>query len=293
MTNTGVDIGITSHNLSTRYFTWTTSLEYSMYKNVLNKLNTPGAALFGKSQDFSPQTLTETTAGHSVGQFIGYKTNGLYRSMADLNSGPTPILPVGLTGTWLGDVRYVDVNGDKQITSADQTFIGSPLPKFTYGMTNTFTYRGFDLSIFFSGVYGDKIFNYSRIQDEALYDVYENGLTTLLNHYSATNPNGALPRYNQYNQDNLVISDRYIESGSYLRIQNVTLGYNLPAKWAGKVKMSRLRVYLSAQNLYTFTKYSGYDPEIGGFNSSVYSLNIDYGHYPVPRTLTVGANVEF
>jgi hypothetical protein len=115
----------------------------------------------------------------------------------------------------------------------------------------------------------------------------------MLNRYSASNPNGALPRFNMYNQDNLAISDRWVESGSYLRIQNVTVGYNLPAKWARTVKMSRLRVYASGQNLYTFTKYSGYDPEIGSFNGGVTSMNIDYGHYPNPRTLTIGANVEF
>ena len=213
--------------------------------------------------------------------------------MADLNSGPTPVLPVGLTGTWLGDIRFKDINGDKAITSADQTYIGNPNPKFTYGMTNTFTYKGFDLSVFITGVYGDKIFNYSRMQDENLFDVYENQLSTVLDRYTATNPNGKLPRYNQYNQDNLVVSDRYIESGSYLRIQNLALGYNVPAKWASKAKMSHARVYISAQNLHTFTKYSGYDPELGAYNGSILSMNIDYGHYPNPRTFTVGADIDF
>ncbi len=293
MTNTGLDLGITSHNIASRSFTWNTSLEFSTYKNMLNKLTAPGTALFGKSQDFAPVTLTETTAGHPVGESVGYKTNGLYRSQDELNSGPTPMLPVGLKGTWLGDIRYVDVNHDGVINSSDQTFIGNPNPKFTYGMTNTFAYKGFDLSVFIQGVYGDKVLNYTRTQDEALYDVYENGLSTMLNRYSATNPNGALPRFNMYNQDNLAISDRFIESGSYLRIQNITLGYNLPAKWASTVKMSRCRIYVTGQNIYTFTKYSGYDPEIGAFNGAVTSMNIDYGHYPTPRTFTVGANVEF
>jgi hypothetical protein len=203
------------------------------------------------------------------------------------------LAPVGLTGTWLGDIRYKDLDGDKAITSADQTFIGNPNPKFTYGMTNSFTYKAFDLSVFISGVYGDKIFNYSRTQDEADYDVYENQLSTVMNRYRPSNINGSLPRYNQYNQDNLTISDRWVESGSYLRIQNLTVGYNLPSKFASKVKMSHCRIYLSGQNLYTFTKYSGYDPEIGAFNGGVTSMNIDYGHYPNPRTLTVGANVTF
>ncbi|HEY4148303.1 MAG TPA: TonB-dependent receptor [Chitinophagaceae bacterium] len=293
MTNKGIDIGITSHNIVSKGFEWKTTLEYSMYKNVLDRLTNPGATLFGKSADFAPVTLTATTAGQAVGQFFGYQTNGLYRTMTDLNNGPTPQLPVGLTGTWLGDIRYKDLNGDKKITSADETFIGNPNPKFTYGMTNSFTYKGFDLSIFISGVYGDQIFNYSRTQDESLYNVYQNQLNTVMNRYTATNTGAKLPRYNQYNQDNLIISDRWIEDGSYLRIQNVTLGYNVPVKWAARAKMTACRIYLSAQNLYTFTKYSGYDPEVGAFNGNIETMNIDYGHYPNPRTLTIGANLEF
>src|SRR5665213_397848 len=280
MTNTGIDIGITSHNIQNKNFTWNTSLVFSHYKNVLDKLNSPGAILFGKSQAFAPVTLTESLAGQSVGSFYGFVTNGLYRSQSDLDKGPTPTLPVGLTGTWLGDIRYKDLNGDNAITSADQTFIGSPDPKFTYGLTNSFSFKGFDLSIFLTGVYGDKIFNYSRLETESLFSVYQNQLTTVMNRYTAKNLNGALPRYNQYNNNNLKISDRYIEDGSYLRIQNVSIGYNLPTALINKAKIASCRVYVSGQNLYTWTKYSGYDPELGGYNGSVLNRNIDYGHYP-------------
>jgi TonB-dependent starch-binding outer membrane protein SusC len=293
MTNTGIDIGITSHNIQTKDFTWTTVAIFSRYKDVLNKLNAPGAILFGKSQAFAPFTLTETLPGQSVGAFYGFVTNGLYRSMDDLNKGPAPTLPVGLTGTWLGDIRYKDLNNDKAITSADQTFIGSPDPKFTYGLTNSFSYKGFDFSFFLTGVYGDKIFNYSRLETESLFSVFQNQLTTVMDRYTAATPNGKLPRYNQYNNNNLKISDRYIEDGSYLRIQTVSLGYNLPAAIINRAKISSFRVYVSGQNLHTFTKYSGYDPEIGAFNYNVLTRNIDYGHYPNPRSLTVGANVVF
>jgi hypothetical protein len=114
-----------------------------------------------------------------------------------------------------------------------------------------------------------------------------------MDRYTSTNPNGSLPRYNQYSQNNLIISDRYIEDGSYLRIQNVSLGYNFPVKWVSHVKMTSCRIYVSGQNLYTFTKYSGYDPELGAYNNNVILQNIDYGHYPNPRSLTVGANIVF
>ncbi len=148
--------------------------------------------------------------------------------MNDLNSGPAPVLPVGPTGTYLGDIRYKDLDGDKKITSNDQTYIGNPNPKFTYGLTNTFYYKGIDLSIFLQGVYGDQIFNYSRTETEALYSVYTNQLSTVLDRYTATTPNGKLPRFNPFSSTNLKISDRYVESGSYLRIQNISIGYTLP-----------------------------------------------------------------
>jgi len=293
MTNTGIDLGITTHNITNKNFTWSTTIIFSHYKNVLDKLTTPTAALYGKSIAFAPQTLTVTQAGQSVGNFYGFVTDGLYRSQSELNSGPAPELPVGVQGTWLGDIRYKDLNGDKKITSADQTFLGSPDPKFTGGFTNSFTYKAFTLSIFLTGVYGDKIFNYSRLEDEALFSVYQNQLTTVMDRYTATNPGGTLPRYNQFNKNNLKISDRYIEDGSYLRIQNVAFGYNLPTKLISKIKMASARIYVSGQNLYTFTKYSGYDPELGSYNGNVLNRNIDYGHYPNPRSVTVGANIEF
>lgn len=294
MTNTGIDIGISSHNISNANFTWTTKLEFSHYKNVLNKLNSAQAALYGKSQDFAPVTLTVTKAGHqSVGSFYGFVTDGLYRSQKDLTDGPVPMLAVDPQGTWLGDIRYKDLDGNDTITTADQTYIGNPNPKFTYGITNQFTYKNFDLSIFLTGVYGDQIFNYTRTQTEADYNVYLNQLTTVINRYTVSNPNGKLPRYNQWNNNNLKISDRFIESGSYFRIQNISLGYNLPKKWISKIKMSSARIYASAQNVYTFTKYSGYDPELGSFNGNVLNMNIDYGHYPNPRSLTIGANIQF
>jgi TonB-dependent starch-binding outer membrane protein SusC len=293
MTNTGVDLGITSHNIQSKNFTWSTIVIFSHYKNILDKLNAPGAILFGKSQAFAPVTLTETLKGQSVGSFYGFVTDGLYRSMDDLTKGPTPSLPVGLTGTWLGDIRYKDLDGDGKITSADQTFIGNPNPKFTYGFTNNFSYKGIDLSVFLTGVYGNQIYNYSRMETESMFNVFSNQLSTVLNRYTAANPNGDLPRYDQYNQNNLKISDRFIESGSYLRIQNVSLGYNLPARLINRAKIASFKIYISGQNLHTFTKYKGYDPEIGAYNTSVLNMNIDYGHYPNPRSLTIGANIVF
>jgi hypothetical protein len=118
-------------------------------------------------------------------------------------------------------------------------------------------------------------------------------MITVMDRYTSTNTNGVLPRYNPYNANNLRISDRFIEDGSYLRIQNISFGYNLPKNLISKAKLTNAKFYISVQNMYTFTKYKGYDPELGSFNNSVTNMNIDYGHYPNPRTFTVGGNFEF
>ena len=173
------------------------------------------------------------------------------------------------------------------------TFIGSPLPKFTWGFTNTLNYKDFDLSVFLQGSQGAKAYNFLRWQLEGLNNAYTNQLRTVNDRYTPENPNGALPRFSNTNKNNIAMSDRYVEDASYLRIQNITLGYRLPKTLLNKVKMGNLRIYGSVQNLKTFTKYSGYDPEIGAFNNSIKLMNVDTGHYPNPRTFTLGANVQF
>jgi hypothetical protein len=232
--------------------------------------------------------------GKPLGSFYGYVTDGLYHSQDELQNSPKPAgLTVAPGSLWLGDIKYKDLNGDGVIDDKDVTTIGNPNPKFTYGMTNTFSFKGVDLSVFLYGSYGGQIFNYTRRQTEAMNTPYNNQLATVLNRYTPTNTNATLPRYNQWTNNNLKISDRYIESGSYLRIQNVSLGYSLPKNIVSKAKMASARFYVSVQNLHTFTKYSGYDPELGALNNSVTFMNVDNGHYPIPRTYTVGANIEF
>ena len=300
MTNTGIDINLTSYNIQHKDFTWKTTVIFSRYKNLLEKLNAPGALLRGVEQDYtgSASVVNITQAGRAVGTFYGYVTDGLFRNMSELNNGTNWGLAVGPQGVYLGDIRYKDISGpngkpDGKIGSEDVTFIGDPNPKFTYGITNSFSYKGIDFSFFLQGVQGSKIFNWTRKYTESLSSVYLNQSRDVMDRYTAANPNASIPRYNQWNNNNTRNSDRYIEDGSYLRIQNISLGYNFPERWVKKLKMNNARLYMSAQNVHTFTKYSGYDPEIGAFNKSVLSQNVDNGHYPNPRTLTIGANVEF
>ncbi|MBL7741548.1 MAG: TonB-dependent receptor [Chitinophagaceae bacterium] len=298
MSNTGVDISITSNNIKSKDFTWKTNVIFSRFKNNLDQLAGSTAALTGRLY-YDNYTVSFTRPGYPVGSFFGLVTDGLFRTQADLNNSlPQFGYSVDQTHTWLGDVRFKDVAGgpdgkpDGIIDASDITYIGSPLPKFTYGLTNSFSYKNFDASIFLQGSYGAKIFNFLRWQLEKMDNAFYNQLRSVMDRYTDANTGGKLPRFSNTNVNNVYMSDRYVEDGSYLRIQNITVGYRLPAQWLKKARINTARLYLSIQNLHTFTDYSGYDPEIGAFNNNIRLMNVDAGHYPNPRTFTIGANIE-
>lgn len=293
MTNTGIDLSITSRNIIKNDFNWSTTLIFSSYKNKLVKLINDKSSIDGKVY-YDNYLITHTVPGYAVGAFWGLVTDGLYRTQDDLdNSIPQFGYAVAENQTWLGDVRFKDVVPDAKIDAADMTFIGSPIPKFTYGLTNAFQLKDFDLSIFIQGSYGSKIYNFLKWQIERMNNGYYNQSRTVMDRYTDLNTDGALPRFTNSNTNNTAMSDRYIESGSYMRVQNVTLGYKLPLKIVSKIRISSLRAYVSAQNLFTFSKYSGYDPEVGVYNNTIRLMNVDMGHYPNPRTFSIGANVAF
>jgi TonB-linked SusC/RagA family outer membrane protein len=292
MTNKGVDISITSNNIKTKDLTWKTTLIFSKYTNVLDKLAGAGSAIYGKVF-YDQYLLTKTVPGAPIGSFFGYVTDGLFRDQKDLtNSLPQFGYPVDQDHTWLGDVRFKDINGDGKITEADQTNIGSPLPKFTYGLTNTVNYKDFDLTVFVQGSQGAKIYNFLRWRLEKMDNTYSNQLTSVLDRYTATNTGGSLPRYKVGQVNNVAVSDRYIEDGSYLRIKNIAVGYRIPANILKRAKIANARIYVSIQNLATITKYTGMDPEIGAYNNDIRLINVDQGHYPNPRSFTAGINIE-
>lgn len=299
MTNTGLDLTINYNAISNKDFNWKVTGIFSTFKNKLDNLANLTSSLDGKVY-YDGYLLTHTTPGNPVGTFWGLQTDGLFRTADELaKSLPQFGYSVDIKHTWLGDIRFKDISGpngkpDGVIDANDFTIIGSPYPKFTAGLTNTFNYKNFDLSVFLQGSYGAKIYNFLKWQTEGMANPYWNQTTDVLyNRFTSANKTGTLPRFTSDNVNNRYVSDRYVEDGSYLRIQNITFGYRLPEKIAGKNIFSNARIYVTAQNLYTFTKYSGYDPEIGAFNSSIKLQNVDMGHYPVPRTFTAGINVEF
>jgi hypothetical protein len=249
-------------------------------------------------------TVSRTQEGLPIGSYYGYEALGIYRTDADLltygytNSGGTKVVLKNGTNSLLpnfakGDMIYKDQNNDGIIDTKDLTNIGNPNPDFTYGFTNTFKYKNVDLSIFVQGTSGNKLMNLTRLSGTLNSFLGVNYLTEAADFYSASNLDAALPRPSVYDNINNAISTRFVEDGSYLRIQNVTLGYSVPSDILSKMKLSRLRIYATGQNLFTFTKYSGYDPEVGSFNQDALLSGVDSGRYPSPRLISFGCNIEF
>ena len=222
--------------------------------------------------------------GYSLFTFFGYKYDGVFASDAEAlaytNSAGKVIQP-GAVG---GDARFIDQNDDGKIDDADRVDIGNNFPKFSYGFNASLDWKGIDLQVFLQGVAGNQIYNATRERlegkgEEATLSIAMRDVWTL------TNPTGSIP--NPYGStNNMQVSSRFIEDGSYLRVKNVQLGYTIPKSITEKVSINRLRVYISGNNLLTFTKYTGYDPEVG-------NRGVDYGNYPQSRTLLVGANINF
>lgn len=303
--NKGFEFSITSRNIVKRDFTWTTTLVFSHYKNKVVSLNGFPELNGFVSTGFGPTILaTKTMPGGSVGEFYGYKVAGIIKTQEQLNyliahpqnvlGSPSPISSDRSLSNaiYLGDIMYA--GNDGKGGPNQQYALGSPNPDFTYSINNTFRYKNFDLSIFLTGSQGGKILNAVNFQAMGMYGLYSNQRADAANYWTPNNPNTDIPAPRaSWGNNNLVMSDRFLESASYLRIQNVRLGYSLPASWARKVKMTQLKFYFSGQNLYVFTNYSGLDPEVGSLNQNPILQNIDYGRYPTPRTLTFGINAEF
>lgn len=291
MQNTGIDVTLTYATKPGSNFSWNSTLIFSKYKNEVTEIQ-DGLDLSRSIQlnDFTTAIVTNTVVGQPMGQFYGHHYEGIFRSADQLAGAPTYYG----NAPQLGDAIYQDLNNDGNINESDLRFIGNPHPDFTYGFTNNFAYKGIELSVFLQGSQGNDIMNLTKRAGTLNANLYTNQLAEAIDFYAADNTDAALPRpVNSLSHPNNKISDRYVEDGSYLRIQNVTLGYSLPTDVISKLKLTRLRIYGSVQNLYTFTKYSGYDPEVGSFNQDPLFMNIDNGRYPTPRTFTMGLNVEF
>ncbi|ANI90260.1 hypothetical protein A9P82_13740 [Arachidicoccus ginsenosidimutans] len=302
--NTGFDISINSKNIMHKDFQWNTLLTFSHYNNKVMSLN--GAPAINQSLTLAYVTLsniTKTVVGMPVGEFYGYKVKGIINSESDLQY--LAAHPQNVTGTaqvvtsdrtnpnhvWYGDLEY---QGNNDGAPNTQYALGSPNPDFTYGLTNTFDYKDFELSVFLYGSQGGKILNALAVRTMGLSDLYLNQSASAANFWTPQNTHTDVPApYPGLGNANLVMSDRWLESASFLRFQNVRLGYNLPNNWAKRIAMKSLKAYISAQNLFVITGYSGLDPEVGSHNQDPTMQNIDLGRYPSPRVFTFGINAQF
>jgi len=220
-------------------------------------------------------------------------------------------MQIGENGVWIGDYIFKDVNNDGVINEKDRDYIGNPAPDFTFGVGNTFSFQGFDINILLTGSYGNDVVNYQR---RWLENPRENTnlLTSALGYaqlelIDPTGPNDYrnvqitggdpyMPRIaasSAASSSNYRFSDRFVEDGSYVRVKNISIGYNLPKSLYSKWGISNIKVYSNAQNVLTFTKYKGYDPEVGSINQDALLSGIDNGRYPSPMITTLGLNVNF
>jgi len=268
MLNTGVELTLSSRNFVKKNFTWSTDFNISHNKNKLLSLETSQVYYAAKVTDVLADYCVRNTPGMPLGSFYGYKTGGVDPET--------------------GELIYLDVNGDGELTASDRTYIGDPNPDFTFGMTNTFEFYGVTLSFMLQGSYGNDIFNASRIETEGMYDA-KNQSTRVLDRWRRPGMLTSIPKAGF----DMKISDYFVEDGSYIRLKDLTLGYEFKGDWMKRIGMTRLQPYFSAQNLFTLTRYLGMDPEVNQSGNSGSVQGLDYGTYPQTRSFVLGINIEF
>ncbi len=220
--------------------------------------------------------------------FYGFKTDGLFQNMDEVNNYKNDKGEKYQASAMPGDVRFVDFNQDGIISDDDKTKIGKGAPDWTYGLTLGADWQGIDLNIFFQGTVGNDVFDYSQRGDIPAMNRPE----WILQRWHGEGTSNKIPRMTAANPNsNWRSSDLYIKDGSYLRLKTAQLGYTLPAQWIQRVSVQKLRLFISAENLLTFTGYDGFDPELasGGYTT----IGVDRGIYPQSRTISLGANISF
>ncbi len=267
MTNKGFEFSITSHQFEGE-FSWSTSFNMSFNKNKLDKLALQKVYYAGSTNDYVNESPVRNEPGRPLGGFYGYISDGVDPET--------------------GELMYRDVNGDGRLSSSDRTYIGDPNPDFTYGMTNNLSWKGFNLNIFIQGSYGNDILNVGRMETEGMYNGM-NQSTRVLNRWRIPGQITDVPKAGF----DMKTSTYFIEDGSYLRLKDISLSYDITGKWMKKAGITKLQPYFTATNLLTWTSYKGYDPEVNQYGNSGTVQGIDYGTYPQSKSFIFGVNVEF
>ena len=320
--NKGLELTLNTVNIDKGGFQWRSNVVFSMNRNKVKSLDTATSLIDKSNQTGETITvLTRTSVGNPIGQFYGYKVIGRFEKATDFyykdaSGAIKPVaLPEGMSisknSIWIGDYIFEDVNKDGVINEQDRTYIGNPEPDFTFGFGNSFFYKGFDLSINLTGSVGNEVVNWGRRELENPRG-NNNILKSALDYaqLALIDPNGPDDYRNIQivggdpyacrmaiakgtDDSNYRFSDRFVEDGSFLRIQSISFGYTFPRKWLAPIGIQNLKLYCNLQNVYTFTKYKGMDPEIGSANQDALLTGFDNYRYPSPRIYTFGLNLTF
>ncbi|MEZ0485201.1 SusC/RagA family TonB-linked outer membrane protein [Fibrella aquatica] len=300
MRNSGFELAA-GYNHSSKNFNWNLTGSFDITRNKVLGLATPNATInSGSNADFGGFDITRTEVGQPIQSFYGWVVDGIFQNKEEidrLNAAD------GNAATFYqndktapGDIRFRDLNGDGKIDANDRQYLGSFIPKFSYGLNWSGNYKNIDFTLFFQGVQGNKVYNGTKAIGQGQLRLF-NATTDVLNAWTPQNTNTDVPRSISGDPNgNTRTSDRFIEDGSYLRLKNLSIGYTIPAAKIAKLTgniLSKTRVYVSSQNLLTLTKYTGYDPEVSSQNYNLLNNGVDYGQYPQARTIMVGLNLSF
>jgi TonB-linked SusC/RagA family outer membrane protein len=249
-------------------------------------------------QMYKGQNISRTIVGGSLGEFYGYVADGIFQTQSEVDAANAldgdSSTAYQNAKTAPGDYKFKDLDGDNKITADDRTTIGSPIPDFTYGLGINLEYKDFTFSTLLVGSQGNDVFFASRTDLESSSQRNYNKSRVMLDAWNGAGSSNTVARIisSDPNQ-NSRISSKFVEDGSYLRVRNIQLGYNIPARLTNKIKASKAQVYISGQNLFTFTKYSGFDPEVGNLNGSNLNAGIDTDLYPQAQSIHIGASITF
>ncbi|MDD7913525.1 SusC/RagA family TonB-linked outer membrane protein [Polaribacter ponticola] len=289
MENKGFDFSVGYNGTIGKELNFNASANISTYKNKITRLNDdPDYFIEGNAARETYPSRTQE--GYALAQFHGFVIDGIIQNQAELDAS------ADFSGKGIGTFKYRDINSDGIIDDADRTYIGNPHPEFTYGINLGLDYKSFDLSLFLQGSQGNDVYNFTKFFTD--FNSFPGGKSErYLNSWSQTNTSSSLPKLtNNPAQHYSSASSYYVEDGSYLRLKNIQLGYNLPENIASRLGLGSLRVFLQGKNLITWTKYSGLDPEInlqnyGGGGSTNLDIGVDRGAYPVSKTVLLGINL--
>ncbi|WP_035899936.1 SusC/RagA family TonB-linked outer membrane protein [Leeuwenhoekiella sp. MAR_2009_132] len=297
MENWGLDFSGSYYSKPGTAFQWNASANIGIFRNTVNGLGS-GPIFGGRNADFGDTDITRTAVGDPIQSFYGYRVERIFQTQAEIDqlNAASPNGAYQVAQTAPGDIKFKDLNGDGQVTPDDREVIGSFIPDFSYGLNFDANYKNFFMSMYWYGNQGNDVYNALQVTRQGGVRLFGHDVA-VLDAWTPENTNTSIPRMisGDPNANNRT-SDRYLEDASFLRLQNLKIGYQFPEEWLGRTlndNVSKLTIYVSGNNLATFTKYSGYDPEIGARGNNLRVQGVDYGQYPRPQSFLLGLELGF